>query len=178
MVSFEMFLNSNCSTDSTNFWKKIWPLQWLFSASAMFLLYFVDRFHMMWIHGLWLCVLNMNSFIYANWSGSDLRRKLNYTDGFDLNLFLCFAIEMAHEMLDSGYCHLHVYIGFYGVNKFSDCSPFVEFSSKSLTFRHIGLCGKATHNWQMFMNHLFTFVRADSSVWVIIFCLQEQRQTF
>jgi hypothetical protein len=34
---------------------------------------------------------------------------------FDLSFFPCFVIETAQEMLDSGYCHLHGHIGFYGV---------------------------------------------------------------
>jgi hypothetical protein len=58
-----------------------------------------------------------------------------------LNLSLCFVVETAHVLLDSGYCHLHGYIGFYGVDKFSDCSPFVEFSCDLQD-----LCGKATHS--------------------------------
>ena len=127
MVSFEMFLNSNCSTDSTNFWKRFDHFSGYFLLLPCFCYTMFDRFHMMWIHGLWLYVLNMNSFIYVNWSGSDLRWNLNYTDGFDL-LSWTFPYVLWLRQHKScwilGICHLHGYIGFYGVNKFSDCSPF------------------------------------------------------
>lgn len=183
-VSFEVFINSNCSIDLTNFWKGFDHF------SCYFCLHFCysTSIGLVWCDSRAIALVFWIWALLFTWTVGDLRRN------FELNGCIPIFCDCGAQLLDSPlykqesltfsasyyvypsprYCHPRGYSGFYYGNKFSDCSPFVEFSSYLWAYRVVW---KSKHNWHMFMNCLFTFVRLDSSFWVAIFCLHQLRQT-
>jgi len=116
VVSFEVFLNSNCSIDLAIFWKGFDH----FSCYFCLCFCYSTTIGLIWcdLRAITLVLLNMNSFIYVNWSLGDLRSN------FELYGYGCISIFCdwdGAQLLDSLYqqesltflaCY-HVYSGYY-----------------------------------------------------------------
>lgn len=139
MVSFEMFLNSNCSTDLTNFWKRFDH----FSCHFLLLRCFC---YAMLIGFIWcestgygcMCLICTHLFMWTDLG-------VIWDEIWTIRIYLTWCLELFPMFCGwdgtgaIGFCvlHLHGYIGFYGVNKFGDCSPFVEFSCDLQGYRRV-----------------------------------------